>query len=132
MTKPTTIRLPEDLLSEIDQYVQDAKPDRSVYLREILKKGFSLDKQERVLQKYVAGELSQMEVYRALSWNPWQFVDELRTRNLYLSVSLEDFLDSSGLRNSEEIRITSAVIVGELYKGAYQSHARQRHLDNIE
>lgn len=102
MTKPTTIRLPEDLLSEIDQYVQDAKLDRSVYLREILKKGFSIDKQERVLQKYAAGELSQMEVCQALSWNPWQFVDELRTRNLYLSVSLEDFLDSSGLRNSEE------------------------------
>jgi len=97
MTKPTTIRLPEDLLSEIDQYVHEAKLDRSVYLRDVLKKGFSLDKQERVLRKYATGELSQMEVCRALEWNPWQFVEELRTRNLYLNVSLEDFLLSSGL-----------------------------------
>ncbi len=97
MTKPTTIRLPEDLLSEIDQYVQEAQLDRSVYLREILKKGFSLDKQERVLQKYAAGELSQMEVCRALKWNPWQFLEELRVRNLHLNVSLEDFLHSPGL-----------------------------------
>ena len=97
MTKPTTIRLPEDLLSEIDQYVQEAKLDRSVYLREILKKGFSIDKQERVLQKYATGELSQMEVCRELRWNPWQFVEELRARNLHLNVSLEDFLQSSGL-----------------------------------
>ena len=97
MTKPTTIRLPEELLNEIDQYVQEAKLDRSVYLREILKKGFSIDKQERVLQKYATGELSQMEVCRELRWNPWQFVEELRARNLHLNVSLEDFLQSSGL-----------------------------------
>ena len=97
MTKPTTIRLPEELLDEIDQYVQEAKLDRSVYLREILKKGFSIDKQERVLQKYATGELSQMEVCRELRWNPWQFVEELRARNLHLNVSLEDFLQSSGL-----------------------------------
>jgi hypothetical protein len=97
MTKLTIIRLPEDLLSEIDQYVHEAKLDRSVYLREILKKGFSLDKQERVLQKYEAGELSQMKVCRTLKWSPWQFVQELRARNLHLNVSLEDFLHSSRL-----------------------------------
>ena len=97
MTKPTTIRLPEDLLSEIDEYVQEAKLDRSVYLREILKKGFSLDKQERVMQKYAIGEMSQMEVCRTLEWNPWQFTEELRVRNLHLNVSLEDFLHSSKL-----------------------------------
>jgi metal-responsive CopG/Arc/MetJ family transcriptional regulator len=97
MTRPTTIRLPEDLLSEIDQFVKEAKLDRSVYLREILKKGFSLDKQERVLQKYMAGELSQVEVCKALEWNLWQFVEELRTRNLHLNVNLENFLNSSRL-----------------------------------
>ena len=62
MTKPTTIRLPEDLLSDINQFVRETKLDRSAYLREILQKGFSLDKQERLLQKYANGELSQMEV----------------------------------------------------------------------
>jgi predicted nucleic acid-binding protein len=31
-----------------------------------------------------------------------------------------------------EEQYTSAVVVGELYKGAYRSKAKQRHLDNIE
>jgi predicted nucleic acid-binding protein len=31
-----------------------------------------------------------------------------------------------------EKQFTSSVVVGELYKGAYRSHARQRHLKNIE
>jgi len=31
-----------------------------------------------------------------------------------------------------EEQFTSAVVIGELYKGAYRSQARQRHLDNIE
>ena len=97
MTKPTTIRLPEDLLDEINEYVHEANLDRSDYLREIVKKGFSLDKQERILKKYAAGELSQTEVCRALEWNPWRFTEELRTKNLYLNVGLEDFLLSSGL-----------------------------------
>lgn len=31
-----------------------------------------------------------------------------------------------------EEQFTSAVVIGELYKGAYRSQARQRHLTNIE
>jgi metal-responsive CopG/Arc/MetJ family transcriptional regulator len=97
MTKPTTIRLPEDLLSDINQFVRETKLDRSAYLREILQKGFSLDKQERLLQKYANGELSQMEVCQALKWDPWQFLTQLKAKNLHLNVELEDFLDSSKL-----------------------------------
>ena len=37
------------------------------------------------------------------------------------------------LRNvSREEQFTSAVVIGELYKGAYRSQARHRHLTNIE
>ena len=97
MTKPTTIRLPEDLLKEIDRFVQEGNLDRSAYLREILKKGFSLDKMERMFDKYAAGELSLMEVCHALKMNSWQFFEELKTRNLHLNVRLEDFLDSAKL-----------------------------------
>jgi len=97
MTKPTTIRLPEDLIEEIDRVVQDGNLDRSAYLREILKKGFSLDKKERIFEKYAKGELSQMEACRELRISPWHFLEELKSRNLYLNVELEDLLDSSEL-----------------------------------
>ncbi len=97
MTKPTTIRIPEDLLNEIDQFAKELKLDRSAYLREVLRKGFSVDKQGRILKKYVRGELSQIEVCHELKWSPWEFLAQLKARNLYLNVSLEDWLDAAEL-----------------------------------
>ena len=97
MAKPTTIRIPEDLLNEIDRFVQESKLDRSAYLREVLRKGFSLDKQDRLLLKYVRKELSQMELCKELKWDPWEFLSQLKTRNLFLNVELEDWLDAAEL-----------------------------------
>ena len=97
MAKPTTIRIPEDLLNEINELVQELKLDRSTYLREVLRKGFSLDKQDRLLLKYVRQELSQMEVCKELNWSPWEFLTQLKSRNLHLNVELEDLLDAADL-----------------------------------
>jgi len=97
MAKPTTIRIPEDLLNEIDQFVQESNLDRSTYLREVLRKGFSLDKQDRLFSKYLRKELSQMEVCQELKWDPWEFLAQLKSRNLQLNVELEDWLDATGL-----------------------------------
>jgi len=97
MTKPTTIRIPEDLLNEIDQFAKELKLDRSAYLREVLRKGFSVDKQGRILMKYVRGELSQIEACHELKWSPWEFLAQLKARNLYLNVSLEDWIDAAEL-----------------------------------
>ena len=98
MAKPTTIRISEDLLNEINEMVQELKLDRSAYLREVLRKGFSLDKQDRLLLKYVRKELSQMEVCKELNWTPWEFLSQLKSRNLHLNVELEDRLDAAELQ----------------------------------
>jgi len=97
MAKPTTIRIPEDLLNEINELVQELSLDRSAYLRDVLRKGFSLDKQDRLLLKYVRKELNQMEVCRELNWDPWEFLTQLKARNMHLNVELEDWLDSADL-----------------------------------
>jgi len=97
MAKPTTIRIPEDLLNEINELVQELNLDRSAYLRDVLRKGFSFDKQDRLLLKYVRKELSQMEVCKELNWDPWEFLAQLKTRNLHLNVELEDWLDAADL-----------------------------------
>jgi len=97
MAKPTTIRIPEDLLNEIDQLVKELNLDRSAYLREVLRKGFSLDRQERLLRDYERGELSLMEVCQGLKCNPWEFLTMLEAKNLHLNVTLEDWLDSADL-----------------------------------
>ncbi len=95
MARPTTIRIPEELLDEIDQLVRELSLDRSAYLREVLRKGFEIDKQDRLLEKYVRGELSQMEVCSQMNWDPWEFSDQLKARNMHLNVDLEDWLDAS-------------------------------------
>jgi len=95
MARPTTIRIPEELLNEIDQLVRELSLDRSAYLREVLRKGFEIDKQDRLLEKYVRGELSQMEVCSQMNWDPWEFSDQLKARNMHLNVGLEDWLDAS-------------------------------------
>jgi len=97
MAKPTTIRISEDLLNEINEMVQELKLDRSAYLREVLRKGFSVDKQDRLLEKYHRRELSQMEVCRELGLSPWEFLAQLKAKNLYLNVDLEDWLDSAAI-----------------------------------
>ncbi|MGV7224326.1 MAG: ribbon-helix-helix protein, CopG family [Nitrospinales bacterium] len=97
MAKPTTIRIPEDLLDEINDMVQELKLDRSAYLREVLRKGFSLDKQDRLLLKYDRKELSQMQICKELNWTPWEFLSQLKSKNLHLNVELEDWLDAAEL-----------------------------------
>ena len=100
MAKPTTIRIPEDLLNEINELVQELNLDRSAYLREVLRKGFSADKQDRTLLKYIRKELSQMDVCEELNWTPWEFLEQLKSRNLHLNVELEDWLDAADLSSS--------------------------------
>jgi metal-responsive CopG/Arc/MetJ family transcriptional regulator len=97
MAKPTTIRIPEDLLEEIEQMVKKKQLDRSAYLREILRKGFSLDRQERLFRDYAQGELSLMEVCKELKCNPWELLSMMQANNLHLNVGLEDWLDTADL-----------------------------------
>ena len=97
MAKPTTIRVPEDLLEEIDRFVKELNLDRATYMREVLRKGFSLDKQERLLRDYARGELSMMEVCQKLGMDPWELLSTLKVQNLNLNVELEHWLDSADL-----------------------------------
>jgi len=85
-------------LNEINEFIQELNLDRSAYLREVLRKGFSMDKQDRLLLKYVRKELSQMEVCKELNWAPWEFLSQLKSRNLHLNVELEDWLDAAELQ----------------------------------
>ncbi|MBN2032655.1 MAG: ribbon-helix-helix protein, CopG family [Deltaproteobacteria bacterium] len=97
MAKPTTVRVPEELLNEIDQLVKENDLDRSTYLREVLQKGFLLDKQERALKGYTTGKLTLMELSRNLNCDPWEILSLLQYKNEHLNVLLEDWLDSADL-----------------------------------
>ena len=98
MAKPTTIRIPDDLLREVDKLVRELNLDRSSYLRKVLRKGFLLDRQDRLLERYARGELSQMQVCHELNWTAWDFLNQLKAKNQHLNVQLEDWLDASEIQ----------------------------------
>jgi metal-responsive CopG/Arc/MetJ family transcriptional regulator len=97
MLKPTTVRVPEDFLRELSNFIKEMDLDKSAYLRDILKKGFEEDKRDRLLVKYQAGELSAAEICKKIGITPWDFFDLLKEKNMSLNVSMEDWLDSGGL-----------------------------------
>ena len=97
MLRPTTVRVPEKLLNDLSRFVKEMDLDKSAYLREIIKKGFTEDRQERFLQMYQAGKLSLPEVCKKLNITTWDFFDLLKKRGMNLNVSLEDWLDSAEL-----------------------------------
>lgn len=97
MLKIATVRVPEDFLEDLSNFVKEMKLDKSSYLRDILKKGVDEDRQERLLLRYLNGELSVGEVCNMLDKSPWDFFDLLKKKNLNLNVELEDWLDSAGV-----------------------------------
>ena len=54
MTKPTTIRLPEDVLSELDRRAQARGKDRATLLRELLRAALDRDKEDEVVTACVS------------------------------------------------------------------------------
>ena len=97
MLRPTTVRVPDDFLKELSKFIKEMNLDKSAYLREIMKRGFVEDKQERVLQMYQSGKLTLLETCQKLNITTWDFFDLLKKRGMNLNVSLEDWLDSAEL-----------------------------------
>lgn len=94
MTKPTTIRLPEELLATLDERARSHDKDRASFVRELLAEGLARDLEEEVFRAYREGKLSLSEAASRLGVAPWTWFDLLRRRNETLNVELEDWIDS--------------------------------------
>ena len=58
MTRPTTIRLPEDMLNELDRRARARGKDRATLLRELLRDALERDREDEVVAAYRSGRLS--------------------------------------------------------------------------
>lgn len=94
MTRPTTIRLPDELLETLDLRARSHRKDRASFIRELLRDGLERDLEEEVVVAYRQGHLSLSEAARRLGLDPWAWFDLLRRRNETLNVELEDWIDS--------------------------------------
>ena len=94
MTKPTTVRLPEDVLSELDGRARARGKDRATLLRELLRAALDRDKEDEVVAAYRSGHLSLSQAAAQLGTDVWSLFDTLAQRGETVSVSLEDWRDS--------------------------------------
>lgn len=94
MTRPTTIRMPDDLLEALDQRARSHRKDRASFIRELLADGLERDLEDEVVSAYREGRLALSEAAKRLGLDPWAWFDLLRRRNETLNVELEDWIDS--------------------------------------
>jgi predicted transcriptional regulator len=94
MTKPTTIRLPDTLLRQLDRRAKARGVDRATLLRDLLRDALARDDEEETLAAYRAGRISLSGAAAQLGIDPWEFFELLRTHGATLNVTLEDWLDS--------------------------------------
>ena len=97
MTKPTTLRLSEELLTEIDRRACAAGMDRAMYLRRLITDGLRCDDERTTLADYAAGRRSAGQACAHLKISPWELPDLLRTHHVHRNVDMEDWLDSASL-----------------------------------
>ena len=94
MTKPTTIRLPEEVLSELDRRARARGKDRATLLRELLRDALVRDREDEVVAAYRSGSLSLSQAASQLGTDVWAFFDVLSRRGETISVTLEDWIGS--------------------------------------
>ena len=97
MKKATTVRLPVDMLEQIDKGAKRNGIDRGDYLRRIIKEGLSEDVLDAVFADYSAGELSAGQVCEKLCLTPWELLDQMKARKITRNVTFENWLDSASL-----------------------------------
>ncbi len=98
MSKPTTLRLPDELLADVDKRARRKGLERAAYLRLLIKRGLVEDEREAVLAEYAAGKLSEGQVCEELGVSPWEFPDLLKRAGIVRNVDFEDWLDSAGFK----------------------------------
>ncbi len=94
MTRPTTIRLPEDVLSELDRRARARGKDRATLVRELLRAALDRDQEDEVIAAYGSGQQSLSQAAARLGTDVWSLFDTLARRGVTVSVSLEDWRDS--------------------------------------
>ena len=94
MTKPTTVRLPEDVLSELDRRAKARGKDRATLMRELLRAALERDQEDEIIAAYRTGRLSLSQAAARLGTDVWALFDILAQRGETVSVSLEDWRDS--------------------------------------
>jgi len=94
MTKPTTVRLEDELLEQLDQRARRRGEDRASVIRELLRAGLARELEEETVAAYRERRISLSEGAARLGLDLWSWFDLLRRHGESINVELEDWMDS--------------------------------------
>lgn len=94
MTKPTTVRLPEDLVKQLDERARSRGEDRASVIRELLRAGLARQVEAETLAAYREQRISLSEGAARLGLDLWSWFDLLQRNGESVNVELEDWIDS--------------------------------------
>lgn len=66
-------RVPEDLESELEAYLDEERLDRSTAVRKLLSEGLEAWRRERALERFADGELSLSKAAKLADYSVWEF-----------------------------------------------------------
>ena len=89
----TTIRLPGDLLKELDTLANALGTERSEIIRQAIMQGLRELKIELAAKRYSQGEISFGRAVEIAGTPYWSFVEELKRRGITLRYGEERFLE---------------------------------------
>lgn len=95
----TSVRLPEDLLSGLDELARRAHADRSDVIRRAVDRGLRVLLLDEAIVAYQEGRLTAWAAAREAKVTLWEFLDALQRRGLGLRTDEEHLwqeLESSG------------------------------------
>ena len=99
-TQEATVRLPAEVLNELDRRAQARGKDRATLLRELLQDALDRDTEDEVVASYRAGRLSLSQASSRLGTDVWSLFDILARRGETVSVSLEDWMQSGSSQSA--------------------------------
>ncbi len=76
----TSVRVPDDVLQDLDNLARLAHVDRSTILRQVIDRGLRELRLERAVQYHQGGRLTTWAAARQSGVSLWEFIDVLKSK----------------------------------------------------
>ncbi len=90
----TTVRLPKEVLKDLDNKAKSEKTDRTTVLRKLLEEAIKNSKIEEAVRLYKENKVSLSEAARRAGLYVGEMMEELVRRGVKSSMTLEDYKES--------------------------------------
>lgn len=101
MGKTISLRLPDDMVEEIEKIAEIEKLDKSSVIRRLLNKSIPTWKLEYALKLYQNKEISLGKAAELSALSIWEFLEKLSQKKISLNYDLEDL--KNDLERAEEL-----------------------------